>query len=908
MRMWSRLRAVCRRWLRPASWERELQDELQAYLDQEIDHRVQAGMPPAEARRTALAEFGGIEPVKEHVRAGAAGAWIDALALDVRYACRSLTSSRACSIWVVGSLAIGMAVTIAALAVLNAWLLLPFPGVTEQQQLVRLSMLRNCVRPDSSNPSGSTPSCWIPMSAPADYEVARQGLTGVQGLAAYAIGDVAVALPDARSMQGVLASANYFDVLGVRPALGRTFNSIDADTHAGVAVIAHSVWTREFGADPSVIGRTIRVTDEFVQIVGVAPPLFEGIERPRPAGPRRMGIGRPPDLWLPIWLTERVLPLIDAERRRQERNFQFVGRLGDGIEIPQLQAEAAGLARGLAASRGQGARVVRAEVARVWRVNPRLWHLGIGVVMPIPILVLAIACVNAANLMLARGSQRQRELAIRLAIGAGRGRIVRQLLVESAVLALLATAVAVPIAWWGLQLAQTPWSIPLPLDTTVLALTVMTGASTAIAFGLVPALRVSAGQPATTLGPAAGRGDTGPRQSRMRRLLVIGQVALSLALLATGSQLVSTVRSEGVSAGTSPDRLLLARFDLEPLNVPPAETETFYRELLAGASRLPGVDAAGIARQTSVWTFGQGSAPASLVVWRPGDGPEEGQVTTGGIAGGELFDAVGLRIIAGRGFTEADRHPLPRVAIVNETAAKTLDGPALGTMLRVAPPDREFESATEVRIVGVVEAAIEPSLDRGGTPPARIYLPSAIQPEPALALYVRTSSDAAALARPLRDLVSRIGPRVPILELGSLAEFNERSYAVQLWLARAAALLGGIGLLLATAGLYGVSSYLVALRSREIAVRMAVGAAPRAILRMVLQQSMWMAAIGLAAGGGAAIAASRWIQSEYHGIRGIDGEAFGIAAGLFIVAMAAAGAIPAVRASRLDPVENLRDG
>ncbi len=422
MTVWSRICAAFRRWRHPASWERAVHDELQSYLDHEIEARVGAGMSPAEARRTALADFGGVEQVKEHVRSSATGAWVDAVAQDIRYASRSLRSSRSYSIWVVGSLAIGMAVTIAALAVLNALLVLPFPEVTAQHRLARVTMLRNCGRPD----------CWIRMAAPADYEIARQGFAGVQSLAAYAIGDTTVALPDARSVRGVLASANYFDVLGVRPALGRMFTSIDADTHAEVAVIAHSLWLREFDGDPSAVGRTIRVADRFVQIVGVAPPLFEGIDRPRPPGPRRMAVGRPPDVWLPMWLADGVLPLSAAERRRQERDFQFVGRLMDRVELPQLQAGAAALARGIAASKGEPSQETRAEVLRVWRVNPRNWPIGIAVVMPIPILVLAIACVNAANLMLARGSQRQRELAIRLAIGAGRGRIVRQLLIESA--------------------------------------------------------------------------------------------------------------------------------------------------------------------------------------------------------------------------------------------------------------------------------------------------------------------------------------------------------------------------------------------------------------------------------------------------------------------------------------------
>ena len=560
------------------------------------------------------------------------------------------------------------------------------------------------------------------------------------------------------------------------------------------------------------------------------------------------------------------------------------------------------LARELLASRGEQPKDARAEVLRVWRVNPRNWSLGIAVVMPIPVLVLAIACVNAANLMLARGSHHQRELAIRLAIGAGRGRIVRQLLIESAILALLATAIALPSVWQGLHLAPNPWGIAFPIDTTVLMLTVMIAVATTVAFGLAPAIRLTAQQPANALGPASARSDAVPKQSRMRRGLLIAQVALSLALLATGSQLVSTVRSEAVSAGTPADRLLIARFDLEPLKLQPGDIEIFYRELLAGTARMPGVEAVGLARHTAVWTFGQGPTPASLMVWHSTDRPDDGQVMIGGVAGGDLFDAVGLRIVQGRRFTEADRHVRPQVAIVNEIAAKALNGPAVGSILRVATRTGDIQSSTEVRIVGVVEAAIEPGLERGKPPLPRIYLPTSLQPEPALALYVRTSGPAVAVAKPLRELVSQIGPRVPVPEIGPLSEFNDRSYAIQLWLARGTVLLGAIGIFLATAGLYGVSSYLVAMRSRELAIRMAVGAAPKTILTMVLRQSMRVAIIGLLVGAGAAIAVSRWIQSEYHGILGIDGEVFGITVALFILAMFLATAIPAARASRLDPV------
>jgi predicted permease len=785
-----------------------------------------------------------------------------------------------------------MAVTTAALAFVNALLFLPFPGVTEQAGLVRLSVSRNCGRPD----------CWARMSSPSDYATLQNGLTAVRGLAAYALGDLAVALPEARSMRGALISANYFDVLGVRPALGRTFGPGDDTAQARVAVIAHSVWTREFGSSPSAVGRSIRVAGEFVEIVGVAPEFFVGIDL-RPARG-----DRGPDVWLPIWLADRVLPLTRAEQRRQERDTYFVGRLRERVTLTALRAEAEVLARRLAASRDREAPGGRAEVTPVGLGSPRNRRLDASVVLlPIPILVLVIACVNAANLMLARGSERQRDIAIRLAIGATRVRIINQLVLESALLALLAAVVALPIAWWGLQLAHTPLAIPVPIDTTVLILTMMTAIGTTVAFGLMPAIRLSDQRPSSTLGSVGARRDAVPAQSRMRRLLVVAQVALSIGLMATAWQLVATVQLTAVSSGTPADRLLVARFDVQPLMLGAVESDAFYRDLAAAASRLPGAEAVGVARATSVWTFRQGAAPGSIVVWRPIDDPDAGHVTVGGYAGGQLFEAVGLRVLAGRGFTAADRQGRPQVAVVNETAAKRLDGAAVGSILRVAPRGQPFGSSIEVRIVGVIEPTLEPRLEEGDPAAPRVYLPSPIEPEPALALYVRTRTDATALAQPVRELVARIAPRVAVLEIGSLEEINERSHGPQLWLARAAAFLGVIGLLLATAGLYGVSSYVVGTRSREIAIRMAVGAEPRTILTMILAQTMRVALLGLLIGGAAAVAVSRLIQAGYHGIQALDGLAFGGSAILFVAAMLLASAIPAVRASRVDPVTSLKD-
>ena len=814
--------------------------------------------------------------------------WIDGWVQDSRYALRALRHSRRFTLWVVGSLALGMAVTIAALALLNASMILPFPHIADQHRLARVSVSRNCGRPD----------CWIPMSAPADLDVLREGLPSASGVAAYTGGDVAAALPAARALRALITSTNYFDVLGVRPIAGRFFDASDDAGDGAVAVIGYATWVREFEGDPAAIGRSIRVADRFVQIVGIAPEHFIGIDRIRPGR-------RGPDLWLPLRLLDGVLPPTAVEQRRQERDLAFVARLKEGAEIGQARTEAEVTAARLATSRAGGTGA-RAEVDRVWRVRPQSWHYGVIVVMPIPLLVLAIACVNAANLMLARGSQRQRDIAVRLAIGAARRRLIRQLLIESAALAALATAIAVPAAWWSLDLASGPLGESVPFDPLVLLTTVLTAAITTVAFGLAPAIRITSHQPSTALAPASARSDAVPRQSRLRRALLVAQVALSLGVLATAWQLVSTVRAQAVSGGTPPNRLLLARFDLAPLKMSAAEAERFYRELDAGAARLPGVEASGLARYSGVWSFGQ-NAPAPLVVWFPADAPPDGRATAGGYAGGDLLGAVGLRVVTGRAFTEADRSGRPRVAIVNESAARALGTRAVGSLLHVARRGGDFATSLEVEIVGVIESANEPRLEQGGPATPRLYLPSPIEPEPALTLYVRSREAATALAQPVRELAGRIAPRVPIQEIDSLSEINERSYATQLWLARAAELLGLIGLALATAGLYGVASYLVAMRSREIAIRMALGAMPGAILSMIVGQSMRVAIAGLLIGGSAAAAVSRIIQSEYHGIVGLDGAAFAGASALFLGAMLFASAIPALRASRTNPVENLKD-
>ena len=293
------------------------------------------------------------------------------------------------------------------------------------------------------------------------------------------------------------------------------------------------------------------------------------------------------------------------------------------------------------------------------------------------------------------------------------------------------------MAWWALRLASNPLRVPIPIDGTVLGLTLLTTAVTTLAFGLAPAMRATARQPSASLGPVSAGSDAVPTQSRMRRVLIVAQVSLSLALLATASQLVDTLQSQSFSGGAPPDRILVAQFDLRPLKRPAADVDDFYRRLLDDVRHLPGVEAAGLSRHSSVWTFGRAANGGSIRVWEPGDRADDGNDTIGRMIAGDLFQALGLRLAAGRVFKESEAQEPPRVAIVNQTLAARMKAPALGSVLRVAASDGDFSAAREVQIVGIVEPAVDAAYAEDVQTAPRVYLPSALEPEPTLALYIR---------------------------------------------------------------------------------------------------------------------------------------------------------------------------
>ena len=894
-----RLRAALGRWM-GGEWRRRQKDaELESFLEHDIDARIAAGMSPAEARRAALAAFGGVSQVREQVNDARAGAWLEQFVRDLRYAARSARRSAGLSLAIIASLALGIAAMVTAVAFVNGAAFGDFPGVSRQDRLVSLELRRL--------PSGRPPGNLLMSSA--DYDALSAGLSGLTDLTATSIASVTAALPEPRQLNGLFVTANYFDVLGARPVLGRAFHAEeDQAANAAVAVISYTVWQRDFGGDRSVIGRGIRVADMPMQIIGVAAPRFGGTNI-------RLG-AEGPDVWLPLALAAQAAPDSSAMPGR-DRRLNFIGRLRDGRTIEQVAAAARAVVTARIAVEGLAStHQASAEVRPVSMFDPSFRVQALTLVLPIPMIVLVIACVNAANLMLARGSRQRRDVAIRLAIGAGRARVARHLLLESLVLSLASTAVALPVAWGALTFASSRLIVPMPIDGTVLVWTVVVTMTSTVVFGLVPAWRVTAHAPFQALSVARAQTDGTPAESRGRRALVIAQVALSIGVLATASQLVSLIESDGGAAGTPPDRLLMASFDLDQVKLSPDEAAGFYRRFVDAASAHPEIVSAGLARQTAVWTFGRGKGPGSLVVWKPGDAPGNAEVVVGGYAGGELFRALGLEFVEGRAFQAADRIGPPRVAVVNDVYARQMPGGrAMGQTIRVrgySQWDRRssaesFAAGREVEIVGVIESADEPRYTRDGTPVAKIYLPSPLQPEPALTLYARTRSDAAAVEPAVRALVSALDPRVPVLAAGSLAMFNERSMGPSLWLTRTATAMGVVALLLAAMGLFAVASYVAAQRSREFAIRIALGARPSGVLALVLRQSMRMVAIGLIIGGTIALGVTQVFRTQFHGADGLDYSAFAGSTSLLAIVMLLASVIPAGRAARTDPVESLKE-
>jgi predicted permease len=872
-----------------------LDEEVRAHIEMQAQEYERSGMTPEAARAAALQRFGPVEPMKNAYRDRRVLPSIEAILRDVRYSARFLRRSPGFALMALLTLAIGIGATTAVFSLVNRALLQPLP-VDRPDEIVSLN-------------NGGSRGMLNLFSYP-NYADLRDR-ADVARLIAYRI------TPIAASSNGVnerlwayLVSGNYFDVLRVRPAIGRAISQAD-DAQRGaspVTVISFRFWQQRFGGDAGAIGRTVVVNGRQYTIIGVAPRGFFGTE-----------VAAAPDFWFPLAMqpdVENGAPRI--EDRRADTVF-VIGRLAPGVGRPQATTALNGVAAGLAREFPDVN-----EAMRVVLSPPGLFGgamrgplLGFtGLLLVIAGLVLLLACVNLANLLLARAVDRRHEVAVRLSIGAGRSALIRQLLIESLMLSSAAGAAGLMLAWWLMRTAgamRLPVDIPLvldlPLDGRVLLFSVVLSIGAAVMFGLVPALQATKVDLAGVLkdsAKASGRQSVG-----WRNALIVVQVAVSLVLL-TGAGLMwrALGRTQTMALGFSTKDALEVSFDLRLQGYAPARGREIQRRLLDSVRALPGITDAALADVVPIdlhFSRARVSAEGSMAE-REDRKPVAfmSRVTPG------YFRTMGTRLEEGRDFTDFDNQGGALMAIVNRSLASRFwpGESALGRRLRLSGTAEFTPRASEearpfiFQIIGVVEDGKYGSFNDNGA--LAVFRPLAQAYSGATTVVARTDGDIGAAITGVRGAVGVIDPNMPI---GSARSFEER-LSVPLLPARVTALalasFGALALVLAAIGLYGVMSYSVSSRTHEIGVRMTLGAQPADVLRLVFGQGSRLIGIGVVAGVGLALLVTRLMRALLYGISPTDPMTYAIVViGLSAVALLACW-IPAQRALKTDPVEALR--
>ena len=820
------------------------------------------------------------------MRGKRAGVW-HALDQDVRYAVRSSVNAPGFTLAVVGSLAIGIGATTAAFTLVNAALSRPYPKIHAQEELVTVKI-------------APRQRVWFSTSW-NDYEVLRDGIPALANISIAHDTTFAVAPSSGQEPQqarGLVVSGNYFDVLGVQPARGRFFRPEEDGTpwQQPALVISHRYWQRHMAGDQGVLKRTLTVNGTALPVIGVAPDGFGGV----------FASGEP-QLWITFALSDLVFR-DSAGRPVHARGAgafytTLVGRLRPGATIEQASAQAAALAGGLyeANDRGEKQLFVRVEPLRV-AAPARYWPFAVAL-MSVPLIVLAIACVNAANLLLARATRRSQDWLIRLSLGATRWRLVRQMLVESLLLAFASAAIGLIFAYWGASFIQriAPARDVL-IDANVALFVVAAAVATALVFGLGPALSVA--RAAITRAPAGGRSPRGAFGFRTRAALVVMQAALCLGLLATGAQFMRTVWATWDEGLPEAGQFLEVPIDVGKLRYDRGRAEVFYGDLLTQVQQLPQVHAAALTGRSAssvLSGFVMNWGARVSIDGRPAD-PRDPSLVTYATAG--FFEAMGLQIVRGRTFTTAEQRPPVRAVIVNEAFTRRLGGDALGRIVQLSADDPKGNATMfDAMIVGIVVASPNRPLlsDR-----PNVFYPAPLLPEPALDLLVRFDGDADGIASAVRTIVSGMDARLPLGQIATGEDLrrarNASSYAV----AQTISALGVLALILAAAGLYGVVSYMVMLRQKEIGIRIALGAERATVLSLVLRQAIVPVVLGCALGAAGAVATGALVRSWLYGVSPMDPVAFGGAALLLVGTMVLAALAPARRAARVDPVEVLR--
>jgi len=873
--------------------EQELDDELRFHLEQKIEEGVAEGLSPEEARYRALRAMGGLEQQKEEMRDVRGVHWLTDFVDDVRYAMRSLRRTPGLTAFVVVTIALGIGMTATPFSMLDALIFRPYPVPHPGNVVTLVSTSR-----DNSFENYS----YREYMDIRDHTKSYDGVIANAALGTVGFSAEPGATPLVRG--GMMVSGNYFRVLGVEPRLGRGFRE-DEDQVPGrdaVVVLGSDFWKREFAGNPAVVGRIVRLNGTAFTVIGVAPETFPG-----------MLIFSRPDFYMPLAMA-RVFstnPQKNFFIDRDDRELTLRARLKPGTPLRQARNELAVLAKGFEReypklNRDRGA-AVHTQFEMRTRDDENNWKFGV-IFTILALAVLLVACTNAAGLLLSRARTRTREIAVRLALGAGRFRLIRLLLTESLVLALLGGLGGIAVGYAGIEAMGTfsiptelPIKIPFRMDTRVLLASLALSVLSAVFCGLAPALQSTRADLVKGL-KAADVDEPGRKRFWGRNALVVAQVAMSMMLLAAAFLMFRGFQNslrDGI--GFTKDRLLMVRFDPRLVQYNGAQTQQFYKLLTERVREALGVERAALTQNPplSLEDFGRVAfVPEGFQMPRD----RENFTSTMDTVDEGFFETLGIPILRGRGFRASDAAEAPRVAVVNEQFAKHYwaGADAVGKRIRL-----ENFAGTPVEIVGVAQKIkYRDGIDRQ---PDFVYLPLAQHPAARMVLLLRSSGDPLQMVKPLKDIVRRLDPNMPMLEtrtyedLYRYAAVDGPRVAVEL-----VGALGAVGLLLAIAGLYGLVAYNVSRRTREIGIRMAIGAGPRDVLRLMMGKGLVLVAMGTVIGLVMGFAVERLMNSMLFNVGGVDLTVYLIVVPAMVLATMLAAYVPARRASRIPPTVALR--
>ena len=823
------------------------------------------------------------------------------LSQDLRSGVRMLKKSPGFTFVAVLSLALGIGANTAIFTIINAVFLHPLP-VQEPAQLAE--MFTRDTKTVNANANFQLTATSLP-----NYEDYRDQNTVFTGLAATTF-PIPVNWGGQAEPQQLLASMvspNFFDVLGVKAYRGRTFfpdegKKIGADP---VVVLSYALWAKQFGSDPNVVGQTISLNATSFTIIGVSPPNFKGI----------VSLAQPDVLWVPLSMRDYVLTgqLKELENHRRMRWINIVGRLKPNVTVDQARPAMKTIASALEKeyprdNPGRTCELYPLNQSALGINQRAKFSLAGGVLMGVVGLVLLIACVNLANLLLAQAAKREKELTLRAALGAGRFRLVRQLLTESTLLSLVGGLVGLLIAFWGRKLLwsfRPPFlpdgSIDLSFDSRVLFFTLTISVLTGFVFGIIPALKASNTDLNEVL-KAGGRGGTmGWAHNRMRSLLVVSEIALALvALIGAGLFLRSMQRAQEINIGFEAKNLFMYNFDLGALRYEPEHGQQFFRDALERVKSVPGVADATV---SSNGILGGGNGGISGTVFREGeqtDPNNRGTLVNFDDVMPGYFAALHIPTLSGRDLTDFDRESTQQVVVINKAMADLVwpGQDPLGKHFTIVVDPHQYE------VIGVVGTTIIGAVGEDPQPVA--YIPMRQQYSPQASILVRTTGNPEAVMGAVRAQVNQLDRNLALTN----GQTVEQLLAQGLWAARmGAALLGLFGLLaliLASIGIYGVLSYSVTQRTSEIGIRMALGAQSKQVLKLVLRQGMLLAGVGVLVGLAIALPITRFASTLLYGVSVWDPVTY-IAITLLLMAVAfLACYVPARRATRIDPLVALR--